>query len=178
MIIPLSIISGIGLSKLFESKKLIFFYSSALLLSFFYFLDLYFVHSPKFTAADFVYPYRPALQLIKPLLSQYQKVVFTTQLGQPYIFTLFYLQVDPRLYQAQARLSENSQGDAGEVNKFDKFDYRPIFWPADRGLTSTLFIGGQYELPEKDLQITQNLERIADITYPNGAHALRIVGLK
>ena len=178
MIIPLSIISGIGLSKLFESKKLILFYSPALLLSLFYFLDLYFVHSPKFTAADFVYPYRPALQLIKPLLSQYQKVVFTTQLGQPYIFTLFYLQVDPHLYQAQAKLSENSQGDTGEVNKFDKFDYRPIFWPADRGLTSTLFIGGQYELPEKDLQITQNLERIADITYPNGAHALRIVGLK
>jgi len=183
MVVPLTIISGIGLSILARKKFLLLLYSSALLLSFFYFLDLYFVHSPKFTAADFVYPYRPALQLIKPLLSQYQKVIFTTQLGQPYIFTLFYLQVDPHLYQSQARLSENSQGDAGEVNKFEtlsavKFDYRPIFWTSDKGLTSTLFVGGQYELPEKDLLPLPNLERIADITYPNGAHALRIVGLK
>ncbi|MEK7101314.1 MAG: hypothetical protein AAB860_00030, partial [Patescibacteria group bacterium] len=178
MVVPLTIISGIGLSVLVRKKFLLLLYSPALLLSFFYFLDLYFVHSPKFTAADFVYPYRPALQSIKSLIPDYKRIVITSQLGQPYIFTLFYLQIDPRQYQSQAHLRENPQGDTGEVNKFGKFEFRPIFWPADRGLTSTLFIGGQYELPEKDLQTTPNLERIADITYPNGAHALKIVGLK
>ena len=178
MIIPLSIISGLGLSKLFESKKLIFIYSFALLLSLFYFLDLYFVHSPNFTAADFLYAYRPALQLIKPLIPNYKKIVITSQLGQPYIFTLFYLQVDPRQYQPQAHLRESPQGDVGEVDRFAKFEFRPVFWPADRGQVSTLFIGGQYELPELDLQTTPNLERISDIVFPNGTHALRIVGLK
>lgn len=178
MVVPLTIISGIGLSVLARKRFLLLLFSPVLIFSLFYFLDLYFVHSPNFTAADFLYAYRPALQLIKPLIPNYKKIVITSQFGQPYIFILFYLQIDPRQYQPQAHLRENSQGDVGEVNKFDKFEFRPIFWPADRGSSSTLFIGGQYELPESDLRTTPNLERISDIAFPNGTHALRIVGLK
>jgi len=44
-------------------------------------------------------------------------------------------------------------------------------------MSSTLFVGGQYELPEQDLNMP-NLERIGDVYYPDGTHALRIVGLK
>ena len=178
MVVPLTIISGIGLSVLVRKKFLLLLYSPALLLSFFYFLDLYFVHSPSSQLPiSFILIVRHFNQL-NHLFQTIKRIVITSQLGQPYIFTLFYLQIDPRQYQSQAHLRENPQGDTGEVNKFGKFEFRPIFWPADRGLTSTLFIGGQYELPEKDLQTTLNLERIADIIYPNGAHALKIVGLK
>ena len=178
LLVPLVVLSGIGLSQLFRHRLLLYSYALILLFFFVYYLDLFYIHAPNFTAVDFLYPYRPALQTIKLLVSNYKKIVITSQLGQPYIFTLFYLQIDPRIYQSQARLRENPQGDVGEVEKFDIFEFRPIFWPADRGLSSTLFVGGQYELPESDLQTTPNLERVSDITYPGGAPALKIVGLK
>ncbi len=139
-----------------------------------YFLDLYFIHAPKFTAADWLYPYQPAMKEVAENYNQYQKIIFSPKLGQPYIFALYFLKVDPREYQAQATLTANSQGDVGRVEKFGKFEFRNIYWPEDRKLTNTLFVGDQYELPEQDLDAT--VIKLSEIVYPNGAPALKVVG--
>ena len=177
MIIPLIIISGLGLSKILSKKLLIFLYFPVLLFFLLYLLDLYFVHYPHYFASDWLSPYKPALKLAADNYSRYQKIIFTSQYGQPYIFTLFYLRIDPKIYQSQNKFQANPQRDVGSVSRLDRFEFRPIYWPSDRGLTSTLFIGGQYELPEKDLNIP-GIEGFADINFPNGQIALRAVGLR
>lgn len=178
MIVPLIIICGIGFHQLLKSTPLLLFYSFALLFSLVYYLDLYHTHAPYLVSQDWLYPYKPALRVVSREMSNYQNVVFTDKFGQPYIFVLFYLKIDPRTYQAQSHLRENAQGDVGNIDKFNQFNFRTIYWPVDRGESSVLFVGDQYELPEQDLVDISHLEKIGDITYPNGTHALRIVGLK
>jgi hypothetical protein len=95
-------------------------------------------------------------------------------LGQPYIFTLFYLKVDPKTYQSQAKLQDNVFGDVGKVESFAKFSFTSIYWPKFRDQPNTLFIGDPYELPEKDLT-GPSLQKYGNIYYPNGQLALTIV---
>lgn len=174
--IPLILITGLGLSHIVKSKIMITVY--CLLFTFFivYYLDLYYIHGPHYSAPDWVSVYKKAYQDIADNLTDYSKFIVTDKLGQPYIFALFYLKIDPSIYQEQAKLTASETGDVGRVESFQNFIFRPVFWPELRGLTSTLFIGDQYELPEKDLNIT-GLTRLDDIYYPNGQHALRVVAI-
>lgn len=178
LIVPLSILVGIGWSKLMSSRWIAPIYCVVLVFFSIYFGDMYFVHAPYYTSSDLVAAYRPAWQIVKNNLNSYDQVIFTTQLGQPYIFGLFYLQYNPRLYQAQAKLAQNPNGDVGEVTAFNNFHFRPIYWPEDRKLVNTLFVGGQYELPEKDINSMPDLIRLGDVNYANGMTALRIAGTK
>ena len=178
LVIPLAIIIGVGWSSLSRHRLLSLVAGLVLLFFVVYWADLYFVHLPFFGSADWLVAYKPAWQIVKANADSYDKIVFTDKLGQPYIFGLFYLQIDPRTYQAQARLVENSQGDVGSVTGFDKYEFRPLFWPTDRSLDHTLFVGGQYELPEADLSGVPNLVRLGGIKYPDNTVGLKIVGIK
>ncbi len=177
MVIPLVIMSGIGLAKLFYYHRLLYIYTFILLSLFILFLDLYFIHAPNFVARDMMYGYKQALQIIKPYLDRYDRVIFTDKLGQPYIYTLFYYTIDPGSYQKQANLILDSQGDVGKVEKWGKFLYQPPDWRYQRGDNSTIFVGDNYELPDQDMNPV-NLIKLGEVYYPNGKHALRIVALK
>lgn len=178
MFVPLTIIAGVGLATLADRKWLVGIWVLVMVFFVTYFADLYLVHSPFFTSVDWLAAYKPAWQIVKAQADNYQRVVFTDQLGQPYIFGLFYLQVDPAKYQTQARLIEDQQGDVGRVKSFERYEFRPIYWPADRGLTSTLFVGGEYELPESDVAQTGMAVKLGQINYPNNTVGLRVVGVK
>ena len=177
MVVPLVIMSGIGLIKLFQYHRFLYIYTFILLSLFILFLDLYFIHAPNFVARDMLYGYKQVLQIIKPHLDNFDNVIFTDKLGQPYIYTLFYYQVDPALYQAQNKFVDNPNGDVGYVPSFEKFVYQKVDWRNQRGDSSTIFVGDNYELPEQDMNPV-NLVRLGDVYYPNGKHALRIVALK
>jgi hypothetical protein len=177
MAVPWLLISGMGISTLFRKRILGPALCVVLGLFVIYYLDLYHRHAPIFTALDWLYPYEKSITAVTENYSQYDKVIFTDVLGQPYIFNLFYMKFDPRIYQTQSKLTENIQGDVGHVGGFDKFEFRPIYWPEDRKLTSTLFVGNMSDLPQIDLDTTPNLIEIADITYPNGAPGFKVVGL-
>ena len=177
MVIPLVIISGIGLSRLLKKRLLFLIYLIVLLFFFGYYLDLNFKHSPYFTSQQWLYPYKSAIQTVAKYQNEYDHIIFTSSLGQPYIFVLFYDQIDPRLYQSQSHLIDSPQGDVGEVSKFGKYVFKKVDWPAERDMTSTLFVGDKYELPEQDMNPV-NIVRLGEIYYPDGSHALRVVGLK
>lgn len=177
MVVPLVIISGIGLAKLYNYKRWFLGFGIAMAFFMIIFLDLYFIHAPSFAAADWIFAYKPALQMIQPYLKDYRRVIFTDELGQPYIYVLFYYQVDPSEYQKSAKLTDNVSGDVGQVTTWDKFVFDEPDWPAQRGDTSTIFVGNQYGLPEQDMN-PKNLIRIGEVIYPNGKHALRVVALQ
>jgi hypothetical protein len=177
LVVPLTIISGLGLS-MFKLKKVLF-YPLCIALVFFcaYFFDLYFVHSPHFTSSGWLYPYKPAMALLKENKDSYSNFVISTKLGQPYIFVLFHLRIDPGFYQSHRTYVPSPVGDVGQVTSFGSFEFRPIFWPADRSRSSTLFIGDDFELPESDLLATPQLERIGDIATPDQAPLWKVVAL-
>jgi 4-amino-4-deoxy-L-arabinose transferase-like glycosyltransferase len=180
MLIPLVIMSGIGLSKFYSlalPAMLRIAMQAGLLLSLILFIDLYFVHSPFFTARDMLYPYKEALQIIEPYLKDYNRVIFTDKLGQPYIYTLFYYKINPALYQSQNKFVDNANGDVGYVPSFEKFVFQKVDWRTQRGDSSTIFVGDNFELPEQDMNPI-NLVRLGEVYYPNGKHALHIVALK
>ena len=139
-----------------------------------YYLDSYYVQAPIISARDWLYGYKEAVTAIKEINPANLPVYLTQKMGQPYIFVLFYDKVDPRLYQTQAYLKENPGGDVGEVDRFANFHFRDLYWPADRGLRSSFFIGTQDELPTKDIDPRQ-AAIVKDIVRPDGSVALRIV---
>lgn len=177
LVFPLVVISGLGLEKITRHKLLLLFYSSTLLFFSLYYLDQYYVHAPFFAASDMLYGYKQVFLDIQKEQAKYQKIIVSNSQGQPYIFALFYLKIDPRLVQTQHTLIENPQDDVGYVESFGKYSFRPIYWPAERGDKSTLFAGDEFSLPEQDLHGIDNLQRIDEIKYPNGKPAWRVIGL-
>ena len=176
LVLPLSLISGMGLSQILNRKFLAILLFPVFGFFLVYYLDLFYIHTPQYTAKELSYPYKPILQLIKPHLNQYDKIVFTNSLGQPYIYVLFYYQIPPTQFQHNAQFIPDSLGDVGEITRFDKYYFAKFYWPAARSDHSAIYIGDQYELPEKDLNLP-NLVRLGEINYPNGAPALKAIGL-
>jgi hypothetical protein len=175
-VIPLTIISSCGLAWIFRHSWLTKIPLTAVIIfSLVYFSDLYLYHNSFFTARDWLSVYRSAVTLTNKFESGYDRVYFSDQLGQPYIFVLFYSQYPPGLFQQQAKFITNSGGDVGRVTSFGKYQFGPVYWPSMRGQPKTLFIGGQYELPENDLN-QPGLLRLGDIKYPNGELGFRLVG--
>jgi len=183
MIIPLTIISAFGVyfiwEKLGKANKFIkagflVILTLGYFLSFIYYLDQFFVHAPIQNSSFWQYGYKQVVQFIDGKEQDYQKIIFTQKHGQPYIYYLFYTQYPPQKYQSQAKLIENTQGDVGRVERIDNFEFREIYWPADRQLKNTLFIGGPYELPEQDID-PKEAKLLKKINFLNGETAFNIV---
>jgi len=183
MILPLSILIGLGLyeicSWLRQRKRLLFVLIGGFLLVFYlycfiYYLDMYYVHYPLKSSEYWQYGHKEVIEEVYKNKDKYSKIVFTQKYGQPYIFWLFYSQYDPSLYQKQALLTENPYGDVGKIERFDNIEFRDIYWPNDRSLKNSLFVGTEEELPLRD--ISPNQARILnEIIFKNGKIAFRLV---
>lgn len=144
------------------------------LFSFVFYLDQFFVHAPVAYSQDWLYGYKETVNFIKDKTKDYDQVVFTQKYGQPYIYYLFYTAYDPKRYQVQAKLTEHPEGDVGRVERLDNIFFRDIYWPSDRSIKNTLYIGATYELPLKDI-VGGEAKQLKDINYLNGVLAFRIV---
>lgn len=186
MLIPLSIISALGTTFLwtkvvklkFPSLRtfLAFIFILGYLFSYVYYLDQFFVHAPIKNSAGWLYGYKQAVTFLNQNIRNYSQVVFTQTYGQPYIYYLFYSKYDPAKYQLQAKLIENPSGDVGYVEKIDNIEFRDIYWPDDRNLSKTLFIGNGENLPKSDIDQTQGAKILKEIYFLDGTLAFRIVG--
>lgn len=183
MIIPISIISAFGAYLIYQKTAelknllkvsiwgiLVIFY----LLGFVRYLDMFIVHLPKENSQFWQYGYKEAMEYVVKNKDQYEKVIFTQKYMQPYIYYLFYSKYDPSVYQGKARLTENPRGDVGTVERLDNIEFRNIYWPKDRFIKNRLYVGNQYELPEKDIVPTES-RLLEKIYFLNGEAAFYIV---
>lgn len=183
MVLPLSIIVGSGMYQVYlwisKQRELIRATCYLLLIvcclwCFIYYLDQYYVHYPFQSSKYWQYGYKNVVNKIYPIKDNYSRIIFTQKWGQPYIYWLFYSQYDPLSYQKQADLIESPYGDVGEIEKIDNLEFRDIYWPSDRSLKKSLFIGGEYEVPLKDIDPDQ-ARFLDEIRFLNGEVAFRIV---
>jgi len=183
MVLPLAIIIGAGIFQIHnllkKRKVFIRLFLLAMILGFYswcllYYFDQYYTHYPLKSSQYWQYGYKQLVNKVAPNKNNYERIIFTTEYGQPYIYWLFYSRYDPKSYQAKARLTENQWGDVGSVDKLDNIEFRELYWPSDRSLPKSLFIGTEEEIPLKD--IDPNQSRILDeIFFLNGKVAFRVM---
>ena len=177
-VFPLEVLQATGLVFLiqrFKSNKILL--KSFLIVLILVFIDRYFIHAPKEYSSYWLYGYKQAVEIVKTKSENYQKIIITDFYGQPYIYYLFYTKYPPQTYQKQARLNQKNT-DVGKVEKIDNIEFRPIFWPKERGDKNHLFIGTLEELPDQDIKPFEEYNLIKDINFLNDQHALRIVEIK
>lgn len=132
LLIPAIILSAYGMFNILAlSEKRNLFVPSLLSLlliqSFFlyYAWDFYLNHYPKRAAVirSWQCGYAELGVYIKDNYNKFDTFYITQKHGQPYIFTLFYLQFPPAEYQKQASLSGPDEFGFGQVEKYDKFEF-------------------------------------------------------
>lgn len=183
MVLPLMILIGGGFYQIFlwlQKPKKILAVAIALVLALFYFssvaysLEQYFYHYPLQSSKDWQYGYKQVIQKVYPLKNNYEKIIFTSEYGQPYIYWLFYGQYPPADYQIKARLTENLLGDVGRVEKLDNVEFRSVNFDGDKNSSKTLLIGTNTEIPLEKIDYNQQ-KVLEEVKFLNGQVAFRVV---
>ncbi len=183
MVLPVVILEAGGmfyllmLFKKLSQKKFIILSSILIFIigfNFVLYLDRLFIHSPKEYSQYWLYGYKQVLEKWSNKFSDYNKVIITDSYGQPYIYYLFFNKYLPQKFQAQAELDQPGV-DVGTVRRIDNIEFRHIYWPADRGLKNTLFIGPEEELPSKDILPFKEFKVLDQIKFLNGEMAFKVV---
>src|SRR3989344_502950 len=123
MIVPLLLIIGYGIGK----HKKLFIGVICIVYMFLLFMswDFYFFHYPKrpLVIRGFQCGYKELAEYVRTNYTRFSEFKITPRHGQPYIFLLYYLGIDPNKYQRIAHLSPPDKYGFGQVEKFDKFDF-------------------------------------------------------
>lgn len=176
MVIPLTIISGLGLSQIFEQlqklrfKKII--QGIALLIVFYFFMDYlhqYYVHLPKQYSLEWEYGFSEVVPYAFQNYNDYEKITVTDRYDQPYILFLFYSKYDPLKYQQTKKTEGDNNFGFITVKAFDKFEFRKIGEIETRDVEGKMFIASEE-------MIDPNKKIIKRINFPNGRPAFRVIG--
>jgi len=143
-------------------KTLIFL---AVIGNFFYYLHMYYVHTPIEYAYWWQYGYKEAVAEVAKIEKNYNKVFVTYQYDQPYIYFLFYNQVDPAWYQKNWGGGEVMR----EQRSFGKYVFRDLDWDEDSEMSKVILVGTASEIPEGASGLVKT------INYPDGSVAFRLV---
>jgi 4-amino-4-deoxy-L-arabinose transferase-like glycosyltransferase len=182
MVVPWVILEAIGCLLLFSYFKKLdrkFFIgfcgliSVVLIYNFYSFLDRYFIHAPIEYSQHWLYGYKQAFNDLEDT-RKYNKVIVTDKYGQPYIYYLFYNKYYPVKFQQQAKLDQPTV-DVGTIRRIDNIEFRPIYWPADRGEKNSLFLGTAFELPDQDVKPFPEFKILKEINYLDGQSAFKVV---
>ena len=117
------------------------------------------------------------MSAIHPIADNHDQIIFETGQAQPHIFVLFYSQYDPNQYHKNIGCPKCVEMPRKNFD-FGKYHFRNIYWPEDKDLANTLFVGSTYSLPEQDIQFTPNALIIEDVTDFRGDFISRLVETK
>jgi len=157
MVIPLTIISAIGVLVFFNFIKtnLRKYFSLILLVlvtvqlySFARYLHLYYIHYPKELSYAWQYGFQEIAQYTKVNYDQYDHIIITDRYDQPYILTAFFTLYDPAILQKELVMSTPDQYGFSTGRKFGKYEFRSIKYDEDKNLPNTLLISAKEEVDD------------------------------
>lgn len=111
--------------KVLSIKFSFILYSLFIILALFnvvYFAHNYFIFYPKEFSAQWQYGYREAINYVKKNAGQYDNIIFTEDLGRPYIYALFYEKFDPGKFASEAKVDREVFGFV-HVRGFGKYKF-------------------------------------------------------
>jgi len=118
-----------------------------LMFNFLYYLHGYYVHYPREYSGEWQYGYKESIQYVIKKHSNFDQVVVTTGLGRPYIYYLFYIKEDPRIYRASAIVNRDAFGFV-TVLGFGKYLFADNLSLIDNIGKKTLFVNVPPEVPQ------------------------------
>lgn len=118
MVIPLTIFTAIGLSRL--KKILVYLVVFILLLETGRYLYIYHRVYPSQGQSQWQYGYKQMIRSVSANQDKYDQIYITRSFGRPSIYYWFYTQTDPRLVQA---LNNSVPKDQGEYLEFGKIKF-------------------------------------------------------
>jgi len=144
-------------------KERLFLISTGLFLlfNFFYYLHHYYSHYPIEFSGEWQHGYKQAIISIQKIEKNYKRVVFTNQLGRPYIYFLFYQKYPPeKFWQDQDQIIQEPMGFI-KVKGFGQYEFRQFKPDQDFADKKTLFISKAKNVP-------QGVRIIKEIKFLNG----------
>jgi hypothetical protein len=159
MVIPLTLISALGLSKLFEFTKTIKikFLSPFIAIMIFLcglyslgeYLHQYYIHYPKELSYAWQYGFDQIAQYSKDNYDKYDKIIISDRYDQPYILMAFFLKYPPQTLQKELVMTPRDKFGFSTVRKFGKFEFRAINYNEDKNLANTLIIAADEAVDDK-----------------------------
>lgn len=118
-----------------------------ILLNFIIFVDQYFFYFPYIAADKWGYPYKHLVEKVTPLMPFYNEIIISKPDLSPYIYFLFYNQIDPQKYQTRAvRYQETKEG-FQHVKSFTNLSFKNIGWSGELALPNRLYVDWVDSLP-------------------------------
>lgn len=181
-----SILSAIGAREIiiyFSKKQLItkvFIYSLLLFFSLSQvgsFLSTLLLYLPYQERGNWQFGMKEILTEVAKYQNEYSKVVIETRTAQPHIFTLFYTQYNPHVYQKEINKIGGIPLPRKSFN-FGKYEFRDVYWPIDQFTNDVLLIGPESSLPLEKVEKNSNLKFTKVVLDKYGNVLTHIVGLK
>lgn len=116
-------------------------------LNVYYFLHSYSSHYPKSYSSEWQYGYKQVIEFIKVNNSKFEKIIFTEDLGRPYIYALFYLKYSPEKFRNNAEVAREALGFV-HVNSFDKYSFEKVVSSKHDSSKNYLYIDKPNKVPE------------------------------
>lgn len=92
------------------SRLIIVLFGLLALGNFVYFVHDYFIHYPRLYSAEWQYGYKDAVSFINENSKKYDNIIFTEDLGRPYIYALVYEKYNPAKFASEAKVDREAAG--------------------------------------------------------------------
>ncbi len=179
MVVPLTIISSIGLYYLFsmvKTSKLKYITTILVVLIYSYqitnYIHEYYVHYPLEMPDAWQYGFKELVNYIAPISNNYSQVYITDVSDQPYILFLFYSQYPPQLFQSNHRLTFRDQYNFSTVRSYTNYNFISIDMTKLSREKNILIVASPKELTGKEPNFVKN------INYPNGQAVFTVISQK
>ncbi len=174
MVIPITIISAVGLTVLFNwfgrarkyKKVLYILFSLVIFLNLATYLHMYWVHMAKEYPYSSQYGVKELVDYVKKNEGGYKNIVITDRYDQPYILFLFYMKYPPAKFQIDHILTPKDSFGFSTVRSFDKYRFIAFGkWEEVRGsYPNSLIIGTPTQIP-KEANIIKRIYGSNDFEY-------------
>lgn len=144
--------SGLGFFKIVEywpnivGKLMVLGTGLILIYSTIYFLSTYFVVSPKRDINNHNWAIKTLIQLVNERGPGYSKILMPGTTWSPYIYFLFYNQVDPATLDQRLEFFPTGSDGFRHVKRLDNIDFSPVDWD-ELSNPNTLYVIKQQEVP-------------------------------
>jgi len=116
-----------------------------LFFNFFYFYRNYLTHYPYEFSGEWQYGYKDSINYVKSLQNNYDNIYITNELGRPYIYYLFYLEVDSKTFRENSTVRRDVFGFV-TVDGFGKYRFLNSAMDIEEG-KKNLFINTPKNVP-------------------------------
>lgn len=169
MIIPMTIIMAVGLSKLLNKKAFLVIFMIVYSWQFARYLHEYYVHYAYQYPIAWEYGFKELVAYTDSVKDKYQKIWVTDKYDQPYIMFLFYSVYDPSSFQGDHKLTFRDKFNFSTVRDFGKFHFENTPWDKVRDVHNALIIAAPEDIPHKGVNV------IKTINFPNGLPAFKLI---